>query len=151
MMAQLDTDPSADAYVMDLWDGYPAARNRILAHMMSRGTSNPVVLTGDIHSSWASDLKADFADPSSQTIASEFVTTSVTADNPFGPALTQLLPLNPHIKYYDYLHGYTRAVVTPERWQSDFVTIADVTVEDATPETAASFVVEAGNPGVAPA
>jgi alkaline phosphatase D len=152
MMAQLDTEPEAPLAVnLDQWDGYPAARNRILSHVMSRGTSNPVVLTGDIHSAWVNDLKADFADPASPTVGTELVCTSVTADNPFAEQLGQLRQVNPHIAFYDGNHGYTVCELTPERWQADFRAVADVTIEGAPVETVAAFVIEAGAAGAKPA
>ena len=40
---------------------------------------NPVVIGGDIHSFWVTDLKADFREPASTTVATEFVGTSVTS------------------------------------------------------------------------
>ena len=109
------------------------------------------MLSGDIHSAWANDLKADFADPASPTVASEFVTTSITADNQFGAALGQLRRFNPHIKFFDHLHGYALVTLTPDRWETAYRTIADVTVEDGTPETKATLATEAGIAGVVPA
>ncbi len=148
MMAQLDTDPGAPVEVpLDQWDGYPAARNRILAHLASRGIANPVVLTGDIHSAWVNDLKTDFADPDSAVVATELVCSSVTADNPFAPALGLLRGFNPHIRFYDGTHGYTFCELTPDAWRADFRGVTDVTVEGAPVETVASFVIEAGSPG----
>jgi hypothetical protein len=41
-----------------------------------------VVITGAIHSSWVNDLEADFLDPASRTIATEFVGTSVSSNFP---------------------------------------------------------------------
>ena len=41
-----------------------------------------VAVGGDIHSFWVTDLKADFDDPSSATVATEFVGTSVTSASP---------------------------------------------------------------------
>jgi alkaline phosphatase D len=41
--------------------------------------ASPVVIGGDIHSFWVTDLKTDFRDPASPTVATEFVGTSVTS------------------------------------------------------------------------
>jgi alkaline phosphatase D len=63
-MAELEQQPGpGERYWGDDWGGYPAARNRILQHVQSRSIPNLAVMTGDIHTSWASDLKADWADP----------------------------------------------------------------------------------------
>ncbi|WP_241683087.1 alkaline phosphatase [Actinomadura sp. J1-007] len=52
----------------DAWDGYVASRGRITKGWMDAGVRNPVVLTGDVHAHWASDLKADYDDPTSKTV-----------------------------------------------------------------------------------
>ncbi len=148
MLAELMIPRSGERqFNLDQWDGYPAARNRILGHVMSRAIPNTMVLTGDIHSAWISDLKADFEEPASATVATEFVTSSITADNPFANQLRLLVPVNDHIRYYDGRHGYGRCEVTPERWQTDVRAMENVTEPDAAIETVASFVVEAGQPG----
>src|SRR5918997_659895 len=54
-------------FEMDKWDGYPAARDRILEFVAARRIRNVVVLSGDIHAFFASDLKANFDDVSSPT------------------------------------------------------------------------------------
>ncbi len=152
MMAEIDTDPGPDrAYASDMWDGYPAARNRILAHLLSRGTRNPVVLSGDIHSAWVNDLKADFADPTTPTVATEFVTTSVTAFNPFRERLRFAGLINPHLKFFDARHGYTRCELTPAAWRTDLRALETVTDPAAPVRTVASFIVEDGRPGAQPA
>ena len=163
MMGQLDLTPGTAAiYAGDLWDGYAGARNRILSHLMSRGTSNPVVITGDIHSSWVNDLKADFADPASATIATEFVGTSITsggdpdpdpeADAASAAEAEALAAENPHIRFYEGAHrGYVLCELTPGQWRSDYRFAGAVTTPDAPVETAVSFVVEAGRPGAQPA
>ncbi|GIW04838.1 MAG: alkaline phosphatase [Thermomicrobiales bacterium] len=137
-------------YNDDQWDGYPLARNRILGFLQQAGISDTIVLSGDVHSAWVSDVKADFFDADSPTVATEFVATSITAHNPFGSRLAVLLPGNPHIRFFDIRHGYTRCTITPRRWQADFRAVPDVTMPDAPVETIASFAVEAGQPGAQP-
>ncbi len=50
MMARLQrrNDEDEATYPMDMWDGYPAARQRVLDAFASDRVANPVVLTGDI-------------------------------------------------------------------------------------------------------
>ena len=43
---------------MDAWDGYPAARSRLLA-AAQRADANLVTLSGDSHNGWAFDLSED--------------------------------------------------------------------------------------------
>ena len=63
---------------MDAWDGYVAAHNRVLDHLLKRKPKNPVVITGDVRSAWVSDLKADFRDEGVRAVGTEFVGTSIT-------------------------------------------------------------------------
>jgi alkaline phosphatase D len=136
---------------MDQWDGYVAARNRILGFLHHRRPSNPVVLSGDIHSSWADDLKADFDDPGSATVGSELVGTSISSSfSPaFIPPILAALPENPHIKFFDGAHrGYVRCDVSRSTWRADFRGASSVTEADAPVSTLASFEIENGTPGL---
>ena len=155
MMTQADLTPgSTETYNMDAWDGYAASRDRILGFVGQRRPNNPVVLTGDIHCNWVADLKADFNNPGSETLGTEFVGTSITSNGdgsdtiPFG---TNALAANPHIKFFNYNRGYVRCTLTPERWQSDYRVVPFVSTPGAPIATRASFVVENGRPGAVPA
>ena len=151
MMAQMEQGSGEqDEYYNEAWSGYPEARNRILSHIMSRDIANPVVLTGDIHTSWANDLKADWDDIDSETIATEYICTSITAGG-MNPAtfFEQYLDAAPFIKFFDPRHGgYTAVALTPELWRSDFYHVDNMEDPDSPVTNAASFVTEAGNPGV---
>ncbi len=143
--------PGVPFFNMDAWDGYAAARQRILGFLAERGPANTVVLTGDIHSAWAADLLEDFADPASGIVASEFVTTSITSDFPaaFLPAVAATLPSNPHIKYFEGAQrGYLRFDVTPNTWRADFRGVASIATPVSPVSTLASFVIQAGHAGV---
>ncbi|MBW4614709.1 MAG: alkaline phosphatase [Desmonostoc vinosum HA7617-LM4] len=152
MLAQYDFNPSPDAglFNLDQWDGYVAARNRLLSFLNQRQPSNPVVITGDIHSSWVHDLKVDFTKPASAIVGTEFVGTSVTSDFPtnFIAPVQAALGSNPHTKFFDgAFRGYVRCNLTPERWQSDYRVVSSIVDLNASVSTLASFVVENGQPG----
>src|SRR5262249_18842053 len=77
LMAQLDRKPGpGQQFWTDGWDGYPAARRRLLDYLGQRKPSNPVVLGGDVHSFWVADLKPDFDDPRSPLVGTDFLATS---------------------------------------------------------------------------
>lgn len=120
----------------DAWDGYQPARDRVYQVLKGGagqpGVNNVVVLTGDIHSSWAADLTQDpnNTDPANGgynkttgegSRAVEFVGTSVSSpgiDNEQQAAGTvaALLPQNPHLKYINLnKRGYMLVDVTPQR------------------------------------
>jgi alkaline phosphatase D len=105
LLAELEHLPyEANRYWNDAWDGYPLARRRLLTEVVESGLRNPVFLTGDWHSTFVNDLKLDFKDPLSPTIATEFVTPAITTggdDTPYGPYYSPMVPFNPHIKYYE--------------------------------------------------
>ncbi|SMO58302.1 alkaline phosphatase D family protein [Melghirimyces algeriensis] len=136
---------------MDTWDGYSASRDRILKFLSKEKISNPVVLTGDVHSNWACDLKADFNNPNSKTIGVELVGTSITSegDGKDGTKNDQrFLAENPHIHFVNHQRGYVRCRLTPDVWKTDFRVLPYVSRPDAPIFTRASFVIENGQPGL---
>lgn len=139
---------------MDAWDAYHESRRRILHWLARYRVRNTIVLTGDIHSAWAADLRADFADPASPVIGSEFVCTGISSGFQDDLALLVFytLPANPQIKYFNGLkRGYTLCDVTPSAWTAHFRTVATVSLPVADTTTDRSFVVQNGVPGVQPA
>jgi alkaline phosphatase D len=71
---------SYTAYVnCDQWDGYRSERAQILGAFAREGVDNLLVLTGDIHSFFASDLHVDFAAPSAKPIGVEYVTAGISS------------------------------------------------------------------------
>lgn len=132
----------------DDWNGYPQARQRIVAAMDAAKLANPVILGGDIHSYWIHDVKADYADPASRVLGTEIIGTSISSSGPDFETFSKMLPDNPHVKFFDSRkRGYVLNTVTPSSWRADFRTSEDVTVRKAQSSTLASFVVEAGRPG----
>ncbi|WP_425908164.1 alkaline phosphatase D family protein [Nitrobacter sp. TKz-YC02] len=133
------------------WDGYPASRQRVLEAISDMRVSNPVFIGGDIHSFWATDLKANFNNPSSQTVATEFVCTSITSDGPPYQRFAEMLPENPHVHFFDSRpRGYVSADITPERAEMRFQTISDRRDPDAKVSTLKRFVVEKNKPEATP-
>jgi alkaline phosphatase D len=137
---------------VDAWDGYVAARNRVLGRVADENIENLIVLTGDTHSSWVADLKADFADPNSPIVGTEFVGPSISSNFPasFIPIVHAALnhPSNSHVKFFDGIHhGYVRCEVTPEQWRSDYRAVDTVLIPNSAGRTLRSFIVENSRPG----
>ncbi len=153
-VAQVDTVPGdGRAFVMDFWDGYVPARDRLFAELVERNVSNPVVLTGDMHRHLAADLKRDFDDPDSPTVGVEFVGTSISTKMDgmdLDPGGQNLLDANEHIRFTNYQRGYVRCTLTPDACRADFRVLPYVTRPGAPVSTRTSFVTEAGNPGLQP-
>ena len=111
----------------DQWDGYQAERSAVFAHLADNSIDNVVVLTGDIHTSWAMDLTPDPNNPvelaggynpvtGGGSRGVEFVGTSVTSSGLAELADVQdaIRAVNPHIKYVDLEQkGYLLVDVTP--------------------------------------
>ncbi|RNF86835.1 alkaline phosphatase D family protein [Streptomyces botrytidirepellens] len=136
---------------MDAWDGYPASRSRVLAGVEQAGIENFVVLTGDVHVHYALDIKKDFNNPSSPTLGVEFVGTSITSgkDGADKPAnWSTMTTANPHMKFYNGRRGYVTVTLDGDQARADYKTVSAVTTPGAPLTTAASFVSEAGNPGL---
>lgn len=140
---------------LDQWDGYVPQRTELLDFLDRSRVANPVVLAGDIHSSWFSDLKKNFDDPASKTVAVEFTATSISSDFPaaFDAPLKAVNPvLNPHVRYFDGSErGYLRCELTRHAWRTDARTVASIATRESPVRTTASYVVEAGRPGLQPA
>jgi alkaline phosphatase D len=133
--------------LLDTWDGYAAERDRVLGDIVASGARNPVVLTGDIHSHYASDLRTDFDDPASRRVGVELVTTSITSDgdgydDPAGRAVE--LAENPHIAYVDQRRGFVLCRLTAGELRADFHTMPYVSKRHAPSTVTASFTVPDG-------
>jgi alkaline phosphatase D len=139
------------SFAMDAWDGYLGSRNRILGFIAERRIRNPIVITGDVHNNWAADLKADFNDPSSQTVGTEFVGTSITSGGDGADTNSRaqsIVAENPHIQFFNGQRGYVRCVLTPESFRADYRVVPYVSQRGAPIHTRASFEVAEGQPGV---
>lgn len=135
-------------YSTEDWNGYPEARARLLRQLQRTRVANPVVLSGDMHSFWTSDLKADFADPTSPIVATEFVTSSITSGSPPYETYARHLPNNPHIRFFESRkRGYASVDLTPERMVTRFQTVSDARDPNATLATLETFVIENGRAG----
>ncbi|SCF09213.1 alkaline phosphatase D family protein [Micromonospora saelicesensis] len=143
---QLDANGAAS---MDAWDGYRASRSRIQTGWQQRGVRNPLVLTGDVHRSWANELKADYAKPSSATIGIELVCTSISSTgNGSGSTTVPNAAANPHLKFYSDRRGYVRTTISRSQVRADFRAVNTVTEHGAAASTVRSFVILDGQPGL---
>ena len=128
----------------DGWDGYPAARKRMLASMRRNALANPVMLGGDLHQNWVGHVKADYDDPRSASLGVEFCGTSISSRSDAGQ-LTSQLARNPHFVFADgERRGYGIVDFTPKRLTTSLRVVDDVTLRDTSIETLARFSVAAG-------
>jgi len=141
----------------DAWDGYPNSRRRLLEFLANNDVPNPVVVSGDFHSSWAADLQVDRNDAASPFVATEFVGLPISSD-----AIATLAPQfgapdfgdnveaqNPHLQFIGGTQqGYVHMDVTPERWRADYIAMDNVLSPTAPGSVFASLELEVDTQGV---
>jgi alkaline phosphatase D len=151
MFGMVDRTAGEDSrYAMDQWPGYLAERRRLLEFMHERTVPNPVILTGDIHSNWVNDLRADDRNAALPVLATEFVGTGISSP-PNGltdPArLAELLAENPSLVWHGGGNGYASCTVSRERMDTTYFTVDDISRADSPVSIAARFAVESGRAG----
>ena len=130
------------------WNGYPSARERIIEKMVQTKLSNPVILGGDIHSFWVNDVKSDFNDPASATVASEIVGTSLSSAGPPYELFAAMLPDNPHVKFFESRkRGYVMCEATQAALNVNLRIVDDIRDPNTKDGSLAKFTIEAGKPG----
>jgi alkaline phosphatase D len=150
LMAQLrEKLDGVDAFWTDDWNGYPANRSRLLKRIHDTNVSNPVVISGDIHSFFANDLKLDFDDQSSPIVATEFVGTSISSYGPPYDLLAQTLSDNPHVHFFESRRrGYVVVDLERAKMQVRMRVVSDAHDPKADISTLKTYAVESGHPGV---
>jgi alkaline phosphatase D len=134
----------------DQWDGYPAARARLLGKIAELDVPNLVVLTGDIHFAGVGNI-VDPADPTAPPLGIEFVDTSISSSGNVPASLESLVATLGDVVDVELAHrGWTKHTVTPTDWTAEYRIVADAAVADSPSSTWKSFRVTAGTPGVVP-
>jgi alkaline phosphatase D len=142
----------------DQWDGYAASRAAVLDLLERQSIDNVIILTGDIHSSWALDVSVDPFDAGAYDAASgrgsravELIAPAVTSpgiDDPTQAAqfAGALLATHPHIKFVElYRRGYLLVDVTHERVQAEWHHVRTITEPSTDEDIGATFEVRAGD------
>ena len=111
------TLPNGAVLNFDQWDGYPAARQRLL--LQAAQAPRAVVLTGDIHLAAVGRLPG---------VGVEFVDHVDLLAVGLVPAdLADVLAGFPDVVDAELAHrGYTRHTITPETWTAEYRTVDDV-------------------------
>ena len=122
------------AFKGDVWNNYPAQREKLAAHIRTNEIPRTVIVTGDFHTSFALDGTWD----QGQQPFVEFMTPSITSSNfdenlssvptiaPLAPVLVETVSQtleqnNDFIAWHDIVnHGYLILDVTTDRVQSDW-------------------------------
>ncbi|MET0982085.1 MAG: alkaline phosphatase D family protein [Telluria sp.] len=122
--------PDDGRFWTDGWDGYPVARKRLLDTLVSSGAKNPLVLAGDVHTFYASELRRDFSRPASKAnpvVAAELCGTSITSSSRPQYRTQENVERNPHMLYgRSDRRGYMLVQVTPKAARAQFMALDNV-------------------------
>jgi len=118
----------------DPWQGYKA-RNRLVGFLRDNEISNVVVVTGDVHSSWAMDVTIDdgsYTETSRDAaVAVEVVVPGISAPTGIIEEVAAIFGLEPHVRDYDYeRRGYLILDLQPEKAQADWFLLDGVGAEE---------------------
>jgi alkaline phosphatase D len=151
LLAHFDQSGDGDpTYWADGWNGYPAARARLVDFIAERGITNPVVLSGDIHAFMVNDVNRRPQDYDSPIVATELVSSSISSRGPPQQTFDRWLAENPNVRLgISDRRGYLKIAVRPDHLHADLIGVDDAAREDSATRVIASFDVAAGKPGVA--
>ncbi len=144
--------PQDGRFWTDGWDGYPVARRRLLDTLAASGARNPLVLAGDVHTFYASELRRDFGRPASKAnpiVAAELCGTSITSSSRPQYRTEENVERNPHILYgRSDRRGYMLMEVTPQSATTRFMGMNDVRDARSGQTPLGTFSIEGGVPRV---
>lgn len=139
VLAGVNVGVDADSFYLDTWDGYPKARERLVAALAE--AENPVILTGDYHAGMTLEVRErPFED--SPVVAPEFMSPPISSTLFSASAKAR----TPHLLEQIDAHGYLRVDVGADELTVAFRCLDDVTDRDARVETRATWTVSAGDP-----
>ena len=152
LMARIDMQPGTEeAYSMDKWSGYAVQQARMMQFLAERKPNNPIVITGDIHSNWVTDLKADWKNEKAPAVGTEFVGTSISSagdGTDERPTTQACYRENPHLKMFNGRRGYVSVILDQKQCRADYRIVPYVSRRGAPIRTHSSWVVEDGRCGV---
>jgi alkaline phosphatase D len=115
-------------YGLDMWDGYPADRERVYDRIKA-ANARPIVVSGDSHAFWANEL----SDAAGKRVACEFGGTSVTS--PGGDDYFKGVKLGPgfakasdEVKFCDQgAKGFIVLTLSRDAAQGDLMAVSTIT------------------------
>jgi alkaline phosphatase D len=130
-------------YWTDAWDGYPAARDRLLGAVQDAGARSTLMISGDAHTNYVADLRRG-----EEIVATEFCGTSITSQGRPQAQTDEIRASNPHIHLANSeRRGYVVFDVAPAQVRARLRVVGDVRDRETGVDTLATFTVAAGRPG----
>ncbi|KAF2431347.1 phosphodiesterase/alkaline phosphatase D precursor [Tothia fuscella] len=143
----------------DAWDGYQSNKNRTFQTLYENNIGNNIMLAGDSHASWVTDLVWNDNKPydpktGSGSIGVEFAGSAVTSPCPYGANITQatadnytsiLVAQNPELQWNDlYYRGYYELHISPEKVDAKYFGMPTVRTRNPYEISLANFTVKSG-------
>ncbi|MDI9334502.1 MAG: alkaline phosphatase D family protein [Cytophagales bacterium] len=122
----------------DGWDGYPAARARLLDTCKANTSLHPVLIGGDVHLNVIASI---------DNVATEFCGTSISSQTNWHPEREPTFYAdNPQVQYLNSdQRGYALCDVTAKLWTTTLMGVDDIKRADSATKAIAQFAVERGN------
>lgn len=153
--------PGASVLLPDTWDGYQAARDRVMDFLAAERVPDVAMLSGDIHSSWGFEVMRNpwggKTAGATTPLGVEIVTPAISSQPFFTEAAFRerapvLRALMPHLKFLEGTsNGYVLLDVTRDRLQSDWYFVPTVKERLASEQRGGSLVCERGSSRLVPA
>lgn len=150
---------NVDPLDYDAWDGYQANRNRTFQTLYANNISNNIMISGDSHANWVSDLvwlDHQPYDPASGagSVGVEFAGTAVTSPSPYGQnislakannASSYLIAANRELQWSEiYYRGYFELHISQSCVSANYFGLPTVVTRNPDEISLANFTVNAG-------
>jgi len=148
---------------MDMWDGYPAERMRLMNFMEKQNMRNVVVVSGDSHTSWANDLVGDPSRLKKKEhdgcVGAEYAVPSISSANydeyvkhwkaKEAERRFTRWGRNPQVQFNDVCnHGYLVLTLTPEQALGEWIFMKRIDALDDTTRKGTRYRLKQGEQGI---
>ena len=148
-----------EPFDLDAWDGYTSNRNRTFQTLYTNNITNNIMIAGDSHANWVSDLV--WLDEHAYDIASgsgsvgvEFAGTAISSPSPAGQNVTiaaanagsqALIASNPELQWSElYYRGYYELHITPQKVKAQYYGMPTIVTQNPYEISLANFTVQSG-------
>jgi len=134
---------------LDMWDGYPADRERLYDRFKT-ANARPIVVSGDSHSFWANELH----DAAGKRVACEFGTTGITSPGAgeISPGVNTgdlIAKANKEVLFNDQVSkGFVLLTLTREQAKGEMVAVSTILAKDFTTKVVKTFAATPEGTGV---
>lgn len=150
---------NGEPFDLDAWDGYTANRNRTFQTLYDNKISNNIMIAGDSHANWVSDLVwlgSQGYNPATGegSIGVEFAGTAVSSPSPAGAntsiavgnlASQRLISDNQELQWSElYYRGYFELSITPQETKAQYFGLPTLLTTNGYEISLANFSVKSG-------